>query len=51
MQCGAAAATKLFDDVGPVGTVMMRLVFAAVVLMRDLATGRSAHCAAPTPPT
>jgi len=33
VQCGAAAATKLFDDVGPVGTVMMRLVFAAVVLM------------------
>ena len=33
VQCGAAAATKLFDDVGPVGTVMMRLVFAAVVLL------------------
>lgn len=33
VQCGAAAATKLFDDIGPVGTVMMRLVFAAVVLL------------------
>jgi inner membrane transporter RhtA len=33
VQSGAAAATQLFDDVGPVGTVMMRLVFAAIVLL------------------
>jgi inner membrane transporter RhtA len=32
VQVGAAVATKLFDQLGPVGTVMLRLVFAAVVL-------------------
>ena len=32
VQSGAAVATELFGDVGPVGTVMLRLVFAAIVL-------------------
>ncbi len=32
VQLGAAIATELFDDLGPVGTVMLRLVFAAIVL-------------------
>jgi len=32
VQVGAAVATELFDEAGPVGTVMLRLVFAAVVL-------------------
>ncbi len=32
VQSGAAVATELFDELGPVGTVMLRLVFAAVVL-------------------
>ena len=33
VQCGAALATTLFDDVGPVATVMLRLAFAALVLL------------------
>ena len=33
MQCGAAVATTLFDEVGAVGTVMVRLGFAALVLV------------------
>jgi len=33
VQSGAAAATQLFDDVGPVGTVALRLAFAALVLL------------------
>ena len=32
VQTGAAVATELFDELGPVGTVMLRLVFAALVL-------------------
>ena len=32
VQVGAAVATSLFDEAGPVGTVMLRLVFAAIVL-------------------
>lgn len=32
VQLGAAAATTLFDEVGPAGTVFYRLLFAAVVL-------------------
>jgi inner membrane transporter RhtA len=32
VQVGAALATELFDEVGPVGTVMLRLAFAALVL-------------------
>jgi inner membrane transporter RhtA len=33
VQLGAAAATTLFDDVGPAGTVLYRLVFAALLLL------------------
>jgi inner membrane transporter RhtA len=33
VQFGAAVAIELFDEVGPVGTVMLRLVLAALVLM------------------
>lgn len=33
VQLGAAAATTLFDEVGPGGTVLYRLVFAALVLL------------------
>ena len=33
VQVGAAIATTLFDDVGPTGTVLLRLGFAAIVLM------------------
>jgi inner membrane transporter RhtA len=32
VQIGAAAATSLFDEVGPAGTVFYRLLFAALVL-------------------
>jgi inner membrane transporter RhtA len=32
VQIGSAIARTLFDDVGPAGTVMMRIVFAAVML-------------------
>ena len=47
VQLGAAVATGLFDELGPVGTVMLRLVFAAVVLIAiwrpALSTLRAAH--------
>lgn len=33
VQLGAAAATTLFDDVGPAGTVLYRLAFAAALLL------------------
>jgi inner membrane transporter RhtA len=33
VQVGAAVATELFDEVGPVGTVFLRLAFAAIVLL------------------
>lgn len=33
VQVGAATATKLFDELGPTGTVMLRLAFAAIVLL------------------
>jgi inner membrane transporter RhtA len=33
VQVGAAVATQLFDELGPVGTVMLRLAFAALVLI------------------
>lgn len=33
MQLGAAAATTLFDEVGPAGTVLYRLLFAAALLL------------------
>jgi inner membrane transporter RhtA len=32
VQSGAALATKLFDDVGPVGAVALRLLFSALIL-------------------
>jgi inner membrane transporter RhtA len=32
VQVGAAFATKLFDDLGPAGTVFLRVLFAAIVL-------------------
>jgi inner membrane transporter RhtA len=32
VQTGSAVATKLFDDIGPVGAVMLRLVLGAVIL-------------------
>jgi inner membrane transporter RhtA len=33
VQCGSAAATTLFDQVGPAGAVLYRLLFAAVLLV------------------
>lgn len=33
LQLGAALATTLFDDLGPAGTALLRLVFAALLLM------------------
>ena len=33
VQVGAAVATTLFDDLGPTGTVMLRIGFAAIVLI------------------
>lgn len=33
VQCGAAVATGLFDQVGPGGTVLLRSLFAALVLL------------------
>jgi inner membrane transporter RhtA len=33
VQLGAAAATELFDELGPGGTVLFRLLFAALVLL------------------
>ena len=32
VQCGAALATSIFDEVGPAGTVLLRSLFAALVL-------------------
>ncbi len=47
VQSGAAVATELFDELGPVGTVMLRLAFAAIVLAAiwrpALAALRGAH--------
>src|SRR5919202_4329308 len=45
VQFGAAFAKTLFDDVGPGGTVFLRVVFAAIVLAavwRPAIAGRSA---------
>jgi inner membrane transporter RhtA len=33
VQIGAAFATKLFDDLGPAGTVLLRVAFAALILL------------------
>src|SRR5215212_5599149 len=44
VQFGAAFAKTLFDDVGPAGTVFLRVLFAAVILMivwRPALGGRS----------
>ena len=53
VQSGAALATELFDEVGPVGTVMLRLVFAALVLVAiwrpSLGGLRGAHAATCSP--
>ena len=47
VQTGAAFAIELFDEVGPVGTVMLRLAFAALLLVAiwrpSLAALRGAH--------
>lgn len=47
VQTGAAFATELFDEVGPVGTVMLRLAFAALLLVAiwrpSLTALRGAH--------
>ena len=40
VQLGSALATHVFDELGPAGTVLLRTIFAAAVLGRDLATGR-----------
>src|SRR6266487_331841 len=32
VQCGAAAATTLFDQIGPAGAVLLRTLFAALAL-------------------
>jgi inner membrane transporter RhtA len=43
-QIGGAIATKLFDDLGPAGTVLLRTAFAAIVLLllwRPVVAGRS----------
>ncbi|HVC14917.1 MAG TPA: EamA family transporter [Acidimicrobiales bacterium] len=55
-QCGSALATKLFSQVGPSGTLTLRLVFAtvALVVLSALAgparPARSARSAAPARP-
>jgi inner membrane transporter RhtA len=43
VQIGAAFATKLFDDLGPAGTVLMRVGFAALVLMAIFRPSWRAH--------
>jgi threonine/homoserine efflux transporter RhtA len=40
VQSGAALATTLFDEIGPIGTVFLRTAFAAVVLGVLLRAGR-----------
>src|SRR5256714_14494943 len=47
VQIGAASATKLFDDLGPAGTVLLRVAFAAVIL---LAISRPKWRGPPPPP-
>jgi inner membrane transporter RhtA len=43
VQVGAAFATKLFDDLGPAGTVFLRVLFAAAVLCAIWRPRPSAH--------
>jgi inner membrane transporter RhtA len=45
VQVGAAFATKLFDNLGPAGTVLMRVLFAAVVLLAIWRPSPRAHSA------
>src|SRR5919198_6683342 len=45
VQVGAAFATKLFDDLGPSGTVLLRVFFAAVVLWAISRPSPRAHTA------
>jgi inner membrane transporter RhtA len=46
VQIGAAFATKLFDDLGPAGTVLLRVAFAAVVLLAISRPSWRSHSAA-----
>jgi inner membrane transporter RhtA len=46
VQIGAAFATKLFDDLGPAGTVLLRVFFAAVVLCAIWRPSLRAHTSA-----
>jgi inner membrane transporter RhtA len=46
VQAGAAFATKLFDDLGPAGTVFLRVFFAAVVLCAIWRPSLRAHTSA-----
>ena len=45
VQIGAAFATKLFDDLGPAGTVLLRVAFAAVILLAISRPSWRAHSA------
>jgi inner membrane transporter RhtA len=45
VQTGAAFATKLFNDLGPAGTVLLRVAFAAVVLLAIWRPSWRAHSA------
>jgi inner membrane transporter RhtA len=45
VQIGAAFATKLFDDLGPAGTVLLRVAFAAIVLLAIWRPSWRAHSA------
>ena len=47
VQVGAAVATELFDEVGPTATVMLRLLFAAAVLVAIWRPALARRCAAP----
>jgi inner membrane transporter RhtA len=46
VQTGAAFATKLFDDLGPAGTVLLRVAFAAIVLLAIWRPSWRSHSAA-----
>ena len=43
VQTGAAFATRLFKDIGPAGTVMLRVAFAAIVLLAIWRPSPRAH--------
>jgi inner membrane transporter RhtA len=47
VQLGAAFAFNLFDDIGPAGTVFLRVAFAAVVLMAIARPAVRGHAASP----